>query len=192
MEPVIRQKIRITGVVQGVGFRPCVYALAVRYGLAGFVTNHSTGVWIEAEAPPRSLDDFLCALRQNPPPPARMETVETAEMPALGETGFAIHHSHAIAGENTPVPPDIATCPDCLAEHAMPEDSRILAVTFDGTGLGTDDAIWGSEILEAGYASFRRLAHLKYVPLPGGDTSVRKPYRMALAHLHAANLPWAG
>jgi hydrogenase maturation protein HypF len=66
----------------------------------------------------------------------------------------------------------------------------VLGISFDGTGYGTDGAIWGGEILKANLSAFERLAHLKYVPLAGGDLSIRKPYRMALAHLWAAGIAW--
>ncbi|WP_227982317.1 carbamoyltransferase HypF [Nocardia spumae] len=77
-----------------------------------------------------------------------------------------------------------------MGEHGLPDTATVTGIAFDGTGFGPDGAIWGGEVLEAGYKGFRRLAHLKYVPLAGGDTSVRRPYRMALAHLHAAGIGW--
>jgi hydrogenase maturation protein HypF len=78
-----------------------------------------------------------------------------------------------------------------MAEHAVPAGERVIGCAFDGTGYGTDGAIWGGEILLAGYEGFERSFHLKYVPLPGGDTTIRKPYRAALAHLWAAGIEWA-
>ncbi len=78
-----------------------------------------------------------------------------------------------------------------MGEHGLGVDDQVIGIAFDGTGYGTDGAIWGGEVLVAGYKSFRRAAHLGYVPLAGGDASVLRPYRMALAHLRAAGIPWS-
>ncbi|MGH3674739.1 MAG: carbamoyltransferase HypF [Mycobacterium sp.] len=77
-----------------------------------------------------------------------------------------------------------------MAEHGLDGSQRVLGFAFDGTGYGPDKAIWGGEVLLADYKGYQRLAHLKYVPLAGGDISVLRPYRMALSHLWAAGLPW--
>ncbi len=68
--------------------------------------------------------------------------------------------------------------------------SLVIGVSFDGTGYGTDGAIWGGEFLLAYYRHFRRAAHLRYVGLPGGDSAVREPWRTAAAHLLDASCPW--
>jgi hydrogenase maturation protein HypF len=77
-----------------------------------------------------------------------------------------------------------------MAEHGLDGSAEVLGFAFDGTGYGTDGAVWGGEVLLANYKGFQRLAQLKYVPMPGGDISVLRPYRMALAHLWAAGMAW--
>jgi hydrogenase maturation protein HypF len=77
-----------------------------------------------------------------------------------------------------------------MAEHGLDGSQKALGFAFDGTGYGPDEAVWGGEVMLADYKGYQRLAHLKYVPLAGGDISVLRPYRMALAHLWAAGLPW--
>ena len=75
-----------------------------------------------------------------------------------------------------------------MAENGLKGDEAVIGFAFDGTGYGTDGAIWGGEVLVADYAGFERPFHLSYCPLPGGDTTVKKPYRMALAHLWEAGM----
>jgi hydrogenase maturation protein HypF len=71
----------------------------------------------------------------------------------------------------------------CLADNGG--TGPVIGVAFDGTGYGTDGAIWGGEFLIADCQDFRRVAHLEYLPLPGGDAAIRRPYRIALAYLAA-------
>jgi hydrogenase maturation protein HypF len=77
-----------------------------------------------------------------------------------------------------------------LADNGWKNADPVIGLCMDGTGYGDDGAIWGGEILIGGYAQYTRFAHLAYIPMPGGDASVKKPARMALAHLSAAQIPW--
>jgi len=118
-----RRRFRVTGVVQGVGFRPFVHGLARRHGLGGFVLNDGAGVVIEAEGDGPALDAFALDLRTDAPPLARVESVVTDSIPARAEREFRVEASAATAATAL-IPPDVATCDDCLRELFDPEDRR--------------------------------------------------------------------
>ena len=119
-----RRAIVVTGLVQGVGFRPFVHGLAVRLGLAGFVKNRTGGVLIEVEGGSAPLDLFLAELADRPPPLAQIESVSWGGLPARGGRGFRIEASEADGASPVFISPDVATCPDCLAELFDPGDRR--------------------------------------------------------------------
>ena len=118
-----RRRIRVTGIVQGVGFRPFVYGLACRLDLGGFVLNDGEGVVIEAEGEPAALDDLAALLRAEAPPLARVEAVAVEPLEPRGEREFSIAAS-AGGGRTALIPPDVATCDDCLRELHDPSDRR--------------------------------------------------------------------
>ena len=120
----VRTEVRVEGVVQGVGFRPFVYALANRLGLAGLVGNDVHGVFVEVEGSAARVEDFLTALRVDAPPLARVERVATRDIPPTGAPGFSIVASPAGGERAALVSPDSSTCADCLAELADPADRR--------------------------------------------------------------------
>ncbi|MET8153883.1 carbamoyltransferase HypF [Actinoplanes sp. NPDC049668] len=108
--------------------------------------------------------------------------------PGYRSTGWA--RDHAAGRPVRLVQHHHAHIASVLAEHGIGLDERVIGVAFDGTGYGTDGAVWGGELLIADYKSYDRAAHLGYVPLAGGDASVLRPYRMAMAQLRAAGVPW--
>jgi hydrogenase maturation protein HypF len=109
-----RLRIRVRGAVQGVGFRPFVHGLAMRFGLSGFVLNDDEGVLAEVEG--AALKSFLAALQQEPPPLARIDGVAVTAVPAQGRPGFEIRQSLEAGAVRTCVIPDAATCQFCLDE----------------------------------------------------------------------------
>ena len=123
MPPRQRRRYRVTGTVQGVGFRPFVYGLAQRLELAGFVLNDGTGVLVEAEGAPDALDAFADGLTRDAPALARIDSLATELVPPLGGRGFAIAAS-AASGGTALIPADVATCDDCLRELFDPSDRR--------------------------------------------------------------------
>ena len=116
-----RRRLRASGVVQGVGFRPFVYRLAREHGVGGYVLNDGDGVVIEVEG--ADLDEFAAELVSRAPSLASVRAVTAEALAPLGETEFRIAESVA-SGHNAPIPPDIATCDDCLRELFDPADRR--------------------------------------------------------------------
>ena len=98
--------------------------------------------------------------------PQYLSTKLALEMTDLRQIGVQHHHAHIAS---------------CMAENGITE--KVIGVAFDGTGFGTDGKIWGGEFLMADFAGFERRAHLRYIPLAGGDTAVREPWRLGLSYL---------
>ena len=129
MSSRIRTAVRVEGIVQGVGFRPFVYALATSLGLGGLVGNDMDGVFAEVEGDTDAVERFLVLLEQQAPPLARIERVTTTGLRPTGSAEFAIAPSapsgaDGSAQRRTLVSADTATCADCLAELADPSDRR--------------------------------------------------------------------
>ena len=85
----------------------------------------------------------------------------------MKQVGVQHHHAHIAS---------------CMAENHL--EGRVIGIALDGTGYGTDGAVWGGEVLLASYADFERAAHLEYVPMPGGTAAILEPWRMAVSYLH--------
>lgn len=119
-----RRHVIVQGVVQGVGFRPFVYRLAHELDLGGWVVNSPQGVVIEVEALPARLDTFITRLQNELPPHAAIHKLHWHTSPPLGERAFEIRSSSPEGAKTTLVLPDLATCPDCLAELFDPTNRR--------------------------------------------------------------------
>ncbi|MCB9452881.1 MAG: carbamoyltransferase HypF [Anaerolineaceae bacterium] len=116
--------IHITGVVQGVGFRPFVYNLARQHGLVGWVRNTSAGVDIRAEGTPEALQAFVAALTTEAPPLARIDSLTAQDTATEVYPAFEIQASAALEGAFQPISADIAICNNCLRELRDPADRR--------------------------------------------------------------------
>ena len=119
-----RLKLTICGVVQGVGFRPFVHRLAKELALAGRISNSPQGVSIEVEGSRESLERFSCRLTAEKPPLSRIQSCEAAWLEAVGFHDFQISKSETDGLKTALLPPDIATCPDCLRELFNPRNRR--------------------------------------------------------------------
>ncbi len=122
----VRVRLDITGVVQGVGFRPTVARIAARHGVAGFVFNDSGSVHCELEGPAGSVDAAVDAIAHQAPPMARIENLAVSTLAPRGGTAFEIVDSptERTGSVRTLIPPDIAICADCLRELRDPADRR--------------------------------------------------------------------
>ncbi|HSQ22418.1 MAG TPA: acylphosphatase, partial [Coriobacteriia bacterium] len=116
--------LHVTGIVQGVGFRPFVYTLAARLGVRGWVKNSSSGVFAVAEGDGAAVGAFIEAIRTDAPPMAVITSVVTEDVAPEGFSEFTIVASEAVEGAMTLVSPDIATCSACTAELRDPADRR--------------------------------------------------------------------
>ena len=117
-------RIRVQGVVQGVGFRPFVYRLAREHNLNGWVRNTSGNVEILVEGHAASIDLFVNDLKTKAPPLARIESIKASSCAPQGFTDFEIHQSLSQEGKYQLVSPDIATCNECRQEIFDPDDRR--------------------------------------------------------------------
>ncbi|MFW6198654.1 MAG: carbamoyltransferase HypF, partial [Acidobacteriota bacterium] len=119
-----RIRARVTGVVQGVGFRPLVYRLACSLELGGHVLNDTRGVLLEVEGHEQAVSSFLDRLRSESPPLAEIEDVRVESLAPQGETSFQIVASEDAGPPDALITPDTSTCDDCLSELFDPDDRR--------------------------------------------------------------------
>ena len=134
--PGTARSIHLTGIVQGVGYRPFVYNLASERGVRGWVINGADGVRIHAEGPRDAVESFTSAVRETAPPMARVERCDVAEVDVCGFEAFTIERSLDDPDAMTLVSPDIATCPQCIEELLDTADRRYRYPFINCTNCG--------------------------------------------------------
>lgn len=130
-----RVKIEISGLVQGVGFRPFVYQLAVQHSLKGYVLNNGKGVVIELEGEKPQFDAFLSSMKTTLPTLARIDTLQMTEIPVQNSSTFSIIKS-SNTDVKTMVSADISMCPDCKKEMNDPKNRRYKYPFINCTNCG--------------------------------------------------------
>src|SRR5512139_745761 len=132
----VTRHIHVTGVVQGVGFRPFVYGLATRLNLRGWVCNTSAGVDIVLQGDEDQVNSFAHSLTTEAPPLARIDQVSAWDEPDGSYTSFEIRESESVEGAFQPVSPDVALCADCERELLDPNNRRYLYSFINCTNCG--------------------------------------------------------
>ena len=120
----MRLALSVSGVVQGVGFRPFVYRAAVARGLSGWVQNGTAGVHIEVQGSEAALDSFVCALRSELPAPGLVAGIESERIADAGEIEFRIRESASTSRTRPTLPADLATCVECAQEIRSSDERR--------------------------------------------------------------------
>jgi hydrogenase maturation protein HypF len=132
----VRQRIDVSGIVQGVGFRPFIYRLALDCKLAGTVVNTAAGVTIEVQGPPEQVERFQELLPREAPPLSRITGIEAHPLALNGDTQFRILHSEKLEAAHTLISPEIAICEDCRRELLDPSDRRYRYPFINCTNCG--------------------------------------------------------
>jgi hydrogenase maturation protein HypF len=132
----VRKEIRISGIVQGVGFRPYVYRLATDRNLEGNISNTASGVVIEIQGPPELVEQFVLRLPTEAPVLAQITNMSVREISCQPDHRFEILPSRAEARADTLIAPDVAVCADCLRELVDPADRRYLYPFINCTNCG--------------------------------------------------------
>jgi len=132
----VRRHITVSGIVQGVGFRPYIYRLATERKLTGTITNTPSGVTMEVQGTRESVDDFVSCLAHGAPPLARITDMSVRDLPCNGDREFRIIASQRGEAVHTLISPDVATCDDCLRELLEPGDRRFRYPFINCTNCG--------------------------------------------------------
>lgn len=136
LRPLSRIRISLSGVVQGVGFRPFVYRCAKARGVAGFIKNTSKGVIIEAQGIRENLIAFIDSIFAEHPPMASISDIKVEEMPLSDNVDFIIKQSNELYNKEPVFPADFSVCDDCLKELFNPTDRRYRYPFINCTNCG--------------------------------------------------------
>ncbi len=151
-----RYRIKFYGIVQGVGFRPFIYRVAKKFNLNGFVQNRSDCVLVEVESDQETLQDFINFIKKNSPPASKITKIEYSSHKLKNYHDFKIVKSKEKLKKLIHIPPDIATCKDCINELFNPDDRRYLYPFINCTNCGP------------------RLTIIKDIPYDRKNTSMNK------------------
>ncbi len=132
----VRRQIEVAGIVQGVGFRPYIYRLAIERNLCGNVSNSPSGVTIEVQGPPEAVDEFVRRLPAEAPPLSQITEVRVHEVCCNADRDFRIVATQRGAPVRTLISPDVSICPDCLRELFDPQDRRYRYPFINCTNCG--------------------------------------------------------
>jgi len=154
----VRVKLALRGAVQGVGFRPFVHRLATELAVTGWVNNSPQGVFVEAESPRPTLEQFLRRLEAEKPPRSSIQSMETTWLDAVGFKKFEIRASENGGDRSALVLPDIATCPDCLREIFDPKNRRFRYPFTNCTNCGPRFSIIESLPYDRANTSMKKFA----------------------------------
>jgi len=135
-EEIKRVRCLFFGIVQGVGFRPFIYRQAVQYRLGGFVQNRPDGVLVEVEGAASAIDSFIHGVQNNLPPLASLTGVSALDIEIMSEDVFRIIPSDNSGDGDVHIAPDVAVCPECLAEFSNPHDRRYRYPFINCTNCG--------------------------------------------------------
>lgn len=131
-----RYRLLITGIVQGVGFRPFIYNLATQFDLKGLVGNTDSSVVIEIETDEETVLSFINSIKSHAPYLSKIESIECQELPITGFTDFHINESTSFSKGSIFISPDVGTCSDCVSELKNPEDKRYIYPFINCTNCG--------------------------------------------------------
>lgn len=132
----MRLKIQISGLVQGVGFRPFIFRTAEELGLKGYVLNNTAGVLIEVEGEKQGLDEFLLRIDRNKPDISEIYSLQHSFLEETGYKGFEIRDSADDGRRTAPVLPDISVCNKCISEITDPRNRRFMYLFTNCTNCG--------------------------------------------------------